>query len=253
MIFFHLAFLALSRFWVSTGWFTMAGWSLWGRGTPNHRPLVSFFKTPLTFPSPSSPFSFTHNSEIAIKLNSATANTKRRCRIACTWQGLVGLEDGAWTPEQGWPLWEKVGAALTTVPLQAKTKPISKVCGASEKTCLWKGRKQWRQRKQRREQKKRVRNTRGNTKAKGEEMLHGRADNPKRTAAHGGPMPEQRERVRKKAAERNCYVTNINPPCHLLPEWRDWVLTVVITSKEERSQEWRTEAEPRNGGGRMFP
>lgn len=100
--------------------------------------------------------------------------------------------------------------------------------------------------------KKRVRNTRANTKAKEEEMLHGRADNPKRTAAHGGPMPEQRGRVRRKAAERNCYVTNINPPCQLLPEWRDWVLTVVIISKEERSQEWRTEAEPGNGGGRMF-
>lgn len=66
--------------------------------------------------------------------------------------------------------------------------------------------------------KKRVRNTRGNTKAKEEEMLHGRADNPKRTAAHGGPMPEQRGRMRKKAADRNCYVTNITPPCHLLPE-----------------------------------
>lgn len=113
-----------------------------------------FLQNPTSLPKPSSPFSFTHHSEIAIKLNSATANTKRRCRIACTWQGLVGLEDGAWTPEQGWPLWEEVGAALTTVPLQAKTKPISKVCGASEKTCLWKGREQWRQREQRREQKK---------------------------------------------------------------------------------------------------
>ena len=62
--------------------------------------------------------------------------------------------------------------------------------------------------RQRRREEKRMRKSRGNTKVRGgeEEVLHNGADIPKGTAAHGGPMPEQK-RVRSKERQRETTVS----------------------------------------------
>lgn len=140
---------------------------------------------------------------------------KRRCWISCTRQGL-GVRGVELDPHSRGGL---CGRSLG-LPCARNNNPVAGQSQAHEQFVvpLWKhvceraentrdtererGREQQQQQKDRKTAK-------GTPRPEEEKLLHSRADIPKRTEAHGGAMPEQKERV------------TINLPCHSLLEWRD--------------------------------